>query len=68
MQPTENSANKENIWSSILDSVSNSQSRLPSKTVLLLGVYVYKYMAIRLIAYYRRTIIRQINVHITFNR
>ncbi|TIC05054.1 potassium/sodium eff [Wallemia mellicola] len=37
MQPTENSANKENIWSSILDSVSNSQSRLPSKIVLLLG-------------------------------
>ena len=27
----------ENIWSSILDSVSNSQSRLPSKNVLLLG-------------------------------
>ncbi|TIA99512.1 hypothetical protein E3P96_02904 [Wallemia ichthyophaga] len=31
MQPSEN------IWSSILDSVSNSQSRLPSKNVLLLG-------------------------------
>lgn len=53
MQPTENSANKENIWSSILDSVSNSQSRLPSKTVLLLGVYIQTYRAIRLTAYYR---------------
>ncbi|TIB74722.1 hypothetical protein E3Q23_00104 [Wallemia mellicola] len=51
MQPTENSANKENIWSSILDSVSNSQSRLPSKTVLLLGAYVYKHKATKLIAY-----------------
>lgn len=58
MQPTENSANKENIWSSILDSVSNSQSRLPSKTVLLLGAYVYKHKATKLIAYCRRTIFR----------